>query len=267
MKSMTKLLTVLVLASIALLAGCSKKPPGCADPKVSEVIRQIAENETKTAISRQEIGRSILEDVGGITTKFFASIKVDLANVVQDSYSEDARKFMCRGKMTITSLGESTLSKDVVFSSQATADDSGHFLVEVEQFPFTAPLMRDLAGYVFLQRTNGTWVGDYACDGLEGSDNPLAGPYTMPVSMVVQRGKAKLERTTSAGGLETLTGTADLQSMNLRGEGRNTPDDTWQTVFWGDVKGSIWNAQGEIRTTDGRLLRHCTLTLQMPVDQ
>ena len=261
-------LTVFVFVAAALLVGCAKKPPGCADQKVAETIQQIAVNEAKKIAPRTSLGNKMLaDDVGGWVARFFSSVKVELTNVVQDGYSADARKFSCRGTLSITSASDTKLSRDVTFYSQATADDSGNFLVQVEDFAFGQPLFAGMAQYVFLKRTNGTWPGTYACDGLEGSDNPLAGPFSMPVSMEVQDGAAKLERTTKAGGVETLTGKANLESITLRGEGRNTPEDTWQTVIWGDIKGSTWTAQGEIKTPEGRLLRRCTVTLNMPNNQ
>lgn len=268
MTNLSRVFTVLTLVAAGLLVGCAKKPPGCADPQVAEVIRQIAVDEAKKLAPRVSGGEKMLaEDVGGWVARFFSSVKVELTNVVQDGYSADARKFSCRGTLTITSASDTKLTRDVTFYSQATADDSGNFLVQVEDFPFSQPLFFEMTGYVFLKRTKGSWPGTYACEALEGSDNPLAGPFSMPVTMEVKDGVATLERTTKAGGVEKLTGKADLDSITLRGGGQNTPDDTWQTVVWGDVKGSTLQAQGEIKTPEGRLLRRCTVTLNMPTNQ
>jgi hypothetical protein len=265
MSNIYKTLSACVLVSLALLAGCAKKPPGCADAQVTDLIRQITIDEVTKIAQSTDVGRIIVqEDAGGFAAKFFASIKVEMQNVVQDGYSEDARRFSCRGNLTVTSLGETKHSRDIVFSSQATADNSGDFIVQVDSPPFGQPLMMELASFVYGKRTNGSWTGEYACEAFEGSDNPLAGPFTLPVTMEVKDGMGKLERSTTAGGSETLTGRVRLDNITLKGGGRNTPDDTWNTVFWGDIKGSVWQAKGEIKTPEGRLLRRCMLTLNLP---
>jgi len=264
MTNIYKLPTAFLLVLLVVLTGCSKKPPGCADPQVTDLIRQITVEEVKKVATHFDGGQKMLQDdFGGHAAKFLASIKVEMQNVVQDGYAEDARKFSCRGTLLVTSLGESKHSRDIVFNSQATADDSGNFIVQVENVPFGQPLVMELGKYVHDKRVNGNWSGEYACDALEGSDNPLAGPFTMPVSMQVTNGVAKLERSTKAGGSETLTGKARMEGITLRGGGQNTPDDTWQTAFQGDITGPIWEGKGEIKTPDGRLLRSCTLTLQL----
>ena len=260
----SRILPAFVLVAAALLVGCAKKPPGCADPQTAEVIRSLLLTEVQRGFTMRGETSVLEDDPRGIAKAFMDSVKIAIVNPVSDGYDEGARKFSCRSELKLTSLGGEATVQNVSYSVQATADDSGNFMVEMSRAILQGELSTLMRSYLFDTRINGTWTGEYACGALEGSDNPLAGPFTMPVSMVVQQGEAKLERTTKAGGVETLTGKADLRSITLRGEGRNTPEDTWQTAIWGEIKGSAWTAQGEIKTPDGRLLRRCTVTLNMP---
>lgn len=267
MRTIFGFLSASILIAVALLAGCAKKPPGCADPQTAEVIRSLLLKEVQRGFTMRGQSSVLEDDPQGFAKAFMDSVKVAIVNPLNDGYAEDARKFSCRSELKLTSLGGEATAQNVSYSVQATADDSGNFMVEMPRVILQGELSTLMQRYLFDKRVNGTWTGDYACGALEGSDNPLAGPFTMPVSMVVQQGEAKLERTTKAGGVETLTGKAGLLSIELRGEGRNTPEDTWQTVVWGDIKGSTWTAQGEIKTPEGRLLRRCTVTLNMPTNK
>lgn len=66
----------------------------------------------------------------------------------------------------------------------------------------------------------------------------------------MQGSKARLERTTLAGGYEVLEGGLNTigpdRTVYLRGEGKNSPDDTWVTQFKGEVTGKRFAAEGDI---------------------
>lgn len=267
MRTVLRYLSASILIAAALLAGCAKKPPGCADPQTAEVIRSLLLKQLQQGFAMRGQASVLEDDPQGIAKAFMDSVKIAIVNPVSDGYAEDARKFSCRSELKLTSLGGDATAQNVSYSVQATADNSGNFMVEMPRAILQGELSTLMQSYLFDKRVNGTWTGDYACGALEGSDNPLAGPFTMPVTMVVQQGEAKLERTTKAGGVEKLMGKADLRNITLQGEGRNTPEDTWQTVVAGPVQAGVWKAQGEIKTPEGRLLRRCTVTLNMPINK
>ena len=49
-----------------------------------------------------------------------------------------------------------------------------------------------------------------------------------------------------------------------RGEGKNSPDDTWRTEFDGQVQGLQYEAKGQVMTPEGQVLRQCQLKLALP---
>lgn len=110
------------------------------------------------------------------------------------------------------------------------------------------------------------WCGNYVCGGIGDAKDGPQGPFTMPVSMTVKENVGVLERTTKGGGFEKLMGRMG-HAMSLEGEGRNSPEDTWNTRFKGGIEGRDFNAQGEIKLADGAMLRQCMLKLKQQSDQ
>jgi hypothetical protein len=259
----TQWLTALALVSAAVLAGCAKKPPGCADPETLKTINSIVVDNVKGLMPKFSDHQTD-DDPQNIKDGYYRSLKTEVVNIVSDGYNEQARKNSCRGSLSVSTVTGGRFSRDIVYSTQRTEDKDGGFLVEVQAFqPFVDAVAGDLTTHYFDKRYKGEWKGEYRCAGIDDAKDGLQGPFRMPVTMVVNEGmEAALERTTKGGGVESLSGRAG-QVITLRGEGRNSPDDIWSTAFQGKVQGLDFAAQGEIGTGN-RVLRQCRLTLKLP---
>jgi hypothetical protein len=250
----------LVLMPLALLSACSK-PPGCADPETLETMKSIVTDNVKTAMPQLLKAAVLADDPKKIQDAYYQNLRVEVVNVVSDGYNEKAKKNTCKGNMSITSL-TGTLSRAVSYSTQKTEDKDGGFLVEIAEFqPTITEVAADLRNHYLLTRYSGNWSGPYVCDGIEGATDGARGPFTMPVTLVVDAHlNAKLERTTKGGGIEVLTGSFG-PTVELTGQGKNSPDDTWVTRFDGKVNGLVFTAKGDIMLDENRPLRSCTLNL------
>jgi hypothetical protein len=206
------------------------------------------------------------DDPDGWLQKFYDGLKVQFTGVVSEGYKEDAKKQLCKGTMTISSVTGETVERSVEYATQKTEDkESGGFLVEIQNAqPFVLNLSGQAINYYQANRWTGTWNGTYSCNGIKGATDGPQGPFSMPVSMVVEGSKAKLERTTKGGGFEKLVGDFGIDSLlRIGGTGENTPDDRWNTSFSGTVTGKKVAADGAIRLQDGSVLRECKLDLSL----
>jgi hypothetical protein len=259
-----KYIAALVIALTALVAGCSNKPPGCADPDTLTTVKQLVEDNANKYLSNRD---AFNDDPDGWMKKFYDELKVELSSVVSEGYKEDAKKQLCRGTLKVTTGSGQTLERAVEYSTQKTEDKKDSFLLEFQDFTaFGAGTAQEERKYYDGKRWAGTWNGIYACSGVNGATEGPQGPYSMPVSMVVEGTAAKLERTTKGGGVETLEGKFDSMSAaepyKLRGDGQNSPDDRWTTGFAGKVTGKRFVADGAI-TVRGEILRKCHLDLAL----
>jgi len=260
----TRWLMALGLAGVTILAGCAKKPADCSDSQTVKTINSILVDNVN-ALMPKFTNNQAQDDPQKIQEGYFQGLKSELLNVVSDGYSEQAKKNECRGKLSVSAVSGETFSRDILYSTQLIEDKSGESLVEVQEFqPLLMAVAADLTYYYYAKRYKGEWKGDYSCAGIEDAKDGPQGPFSMPVTMVVdEHRQATLERTTKGGGVERLKGQAG-QNLYLAGEGKNSPDDTWKTTFQGQVQGLDYAAQGQIVTADNRLLRQCSLKLKLP---
>lgn len=238
-----------LMVTVALASGCSKKPPGCADAETTATARQMVVDGTAKYMAEQAT-----DDPDGWLQKFTDTIKVDLSGVVGEGYKAEAKKQLCRATLKVTTMTGAEAERAIEYSTQLTEDQKGAFLLEIRDFaPFIVSTGAEARKYYDANRWAGTWNGTYACQAVGGIGEGMQGPFSMPVSMVVQGSKAKLERTTRSGGYEVLEG--ELQTFGpdktvyLRGEGKNTTEDSWFTVFKGAVAGKRLTADGVISAT------------------
>lgn len=252
-------ITLLCVAGALALAACAKKPPACSDAEVAQTIASIIADNT--------IGQdpTFSDDPQKIQEGYFQALKHDITNVVSDGYNEQAKKYSCRGRLSVSTITGETLSSNIVYSTQRTEGKGSDFLVEIEGFqPFLMAVMSDMNGYYLQKRYAGEWPGTYSCTGIDGAQEEPLGPFSMPVALIVNKDmNAVLERTTLGGGVERLSGHIQPY-IRLRGKGKNSSDDTWQTEFEGRVKGMEFTATGKIEAPGRGVLRQCTLKLKLP---
>jgi hypothetical protein len=264
MTTQYRFLATLLVSMVTLVTGCSNKPPGCADPQTIDTAKTMAvENTGKLLGNRQ----AFEDDPDGWMKKFYAEMKVEITGIVSDGYKQDAKKQLCKGTLKITTATGRTLERSVEYSTQKTEDQKDAFLLEIQDFTaFALGTSAEARKYFEANRWTGTWNGSYACSGVNGATDGPQGPYSLPVSMVVQGTDAKLERTTRGGGVEMLNGKFDSLFPNipfkLTGEGQNSPEDKWTTNFSGTVSGKRLVADGAI-TVRGETLRQCKLDLTL----
>lgn len=260
-------LITLGLAGAAVLAGCGKKPPGCAEPETVKTINSIVVDNVKELMP-QYIGTQTQDDPQKIQDGYYQGLKTEVVNVVSDGYNERAKKYSCRANLSITPVTGEKFSRDIVYSTQRTEDKESNFLVEVQAFqPFVVAVAGDLTTYYFGKRYKGEWKGDYSCSGVFDAKDGPDGPFTMPVTMVVdEKQGATLERTTEGGDVERMTGEVRPQ-FTLGGQGKNSlNDNSWRTYFEGKVQGLDFTAQGQFVGPDNSLLRKCSLKLKLPTN-
>lgn len=268
----THVLTAIAVALplSGLIAACSSKPPGCADAETMQTAKAlVADNTVKY------LGDKFGDDPDGWIPKFMDSLKVEITGVVNEGYNSERKKQSCKGTLKIAMATGTAIERAIEYSTQKTEDQKGAFLLEIQDFaPFVASTGIEARKYYDDHRWAGTWNGTYSCGGMNGATEGPQGPYSMPVSMVVDGTKAKLERTTRGGGIEIMEGGfSNLgigEQFELRGTGQNSPDDRWRVGFVGKVQGKRVVADGAIQP-DGmssRAGRQCQLDLalgaQMP---
>lgn len=206
------------------------------------------------------------DDPQDIKGGYFRDLKLTLANIISDGYSEQARKNSCKAHLTINTASGRELSREIQFTTQVSESKDQDYVLEVQNFqPFVDAVVNDMTGNYSAKRLQGEWSGAYACGGIDGAADGPQGPYEMPVVVTVDgHYTAKLERTTRGGGVEILQGRMNhiTGELELQGQGQNSPDDTWNTSFKGKVAGLGLLASGQVSTPEGRVLRQCKLDLK-----
>ncbi len=246
-----------LLALAIVLAGCSNKPPGCADPEIVTTAKSLL------AGKLADRNNSDIDDPDGQLPTFFDRLKLRFINVVDDGYDSQTKKQLCKATMQVAYDGGGGIERQVAYSTQRTVDDKNNFILEMSEGQLLATAVQHEAmKYYNERRWTGEWHGEYSCSGVAGATEGPQGPYTVPVVMTVLVNDASLERTTVGGGFEKLNGQLMRGVFKLSGEGANSPEDQWKTYFHGEPKNGVVEAKGAITLPDGQQVRRCTLALQ-----
>ena len=165
--------TLVPLASFVLVS-CSNKPPSCSDAQTLETAKSmLVEN-----IAKFVTGDEKPDDPDGWLQKFYDGMTVQISSVVSDGYKEDSKKQSCRGTMLVSAISGETAEREVEYSTQATQDKSGGFLLEIQNFkPFVQAMSGHAFKYYFANRWAGTWSGTYACNGINSATEGAQGPF------------------------------------------------------------------------------------------
>ncbi|MCY1163812.1 hypothetical protein D9M73_36730 [compost metagenome] len=122
----------------ALLAGCSSKPPSCADGKTFDLYKSMLLNGITQRVTNdtKSLAGDIKIQAQATLKKFLADTKFELAQVVTNSYSEQAKKYSCEGQLRVVTALEK-YSFNAVYTTQSTVDAKADFLLEVAGFQNT----------------------------------------------------------------------------------------------------------------------------------
>jgi hypothetical protein len=162
-------LIVLGLAGAAVLAGCAKKPPGCADPETVKTLNAIVVDNVHGLVPKFTNG-AIEDDPKNIQEAYYQGLKSELVNVVSNGYNEQAKLNACRGNLTVSTPSGQKFSRDISYTTQRTEDKNSQFLVEVDAFqPFITAVASDLVRHFFAKRYIGEWKGEYQCAGIDNA--------------------------------------------------------------------------------------------------
>lgn len=113
---------------IALLNACSSKPPGCADAETVNLARTIILDRWKAvALSYMSSFNMTEQEVA----RYNDGLKLEIHDIVSDGYNADAKRHSCTGVFAFTTVNGQTLSASRSFTSQATAEGGGKFVVQV----------------------------------------------------------------------------------------------------------------------------------------
>ena len=251
---------------LVILTGCSQKPPSCDDDKTISSLKDLIVYAMHGDNAVNSVNPN--DDPQKIIEKSIKGLKVEMKKVVKQGYDDKARVYACLGNMVVTEVTGNTHSVEINYSSQATEDKGGGFKVDIQGI---SPSLRLWGGnlelYYFKKRYSGEWAGTYSCTGINGATEGLQGPFSKPVVLVVDKNTllGTMERTTQGGGIESLKSVGIVGvTTKLAGTGRNGSDDSWETQFSGRVSGMQFSADGNISIEGNRVLRACTLKLDLP---
>lgn len=130
---------------IALLNACSSKPPACGDEQTVSLVRTIIVDRWKemTTLNRPK------DEYSPYVVEYANGLKVEVRDIVSDGYNADARKHSCTGLVVVSTTSGATFSASRNFTSQATAEGGGKFVVQVADLdPFFVSLSNDLLHYM-----------------------------------------------------------------------------------------------------------------------
>lgn len=112
---------------IALLNACGSKPPACGDEQTITLVKSVIldhwRESTTLNRAKDEFSQYVVEYANGL--------KVEVRDIVSDGYNVDARKHSCTGVVALTTVSGASFSAPRNFTSQATADGNGKFVVQV----------------------------------------------------------------------------------------------------------------------------------------
>ncbi|THJ30907.1 hypothetical protein E8K88_16680 [Lampropedia aestuarii] len=154
-----------------------------------------------------------------------------------------------------------SVQERIEFAVQDANTGEDHFYLNADMPGLVQLMGFGHSMFVVSHRRAGHWSGSYVCSGVDGATSGARGPFEQPVSFDVSKGsKAVLERSTQAGGYETIN--LELgQAVSGKGEGANSATDKWTVALQGHVDGTALQAKGQIKDLDGEVLRECTLQM------
>lgn len=289
----------LLLVLPALLAGCSKKPPECADDAASGALRKSMNAWIGEASPFKGVKPS--DDRGGLIDKYLAAWTFSLSNVTTTGYDDKSRTRSCAGKVSIvipdTKQGATV---DVQYEMQTLEDKkSGEFQLRTDgRFKtWSYGLIEPVADHYKVYGISGTWIGKSDCGITSVQQNlftkfadneaeqgfailSTATPWVsdeaareVPVRAVIDAGKVTLDVTVAGG--KSIRRTSPLQPSQRFEMGA---EDEMKTglpqMGYISSDGMIYDSysptttQARVKSNatanelDGMLVRRCTLRLK-----
>lgn len=126
-----------MLTMATFIAGCSSKPPACADAETLKLVQTMVVDGMKKRTAADINDPGLEPDVRArfqqFTEKFLTNIKAELSLIVTNGYSAEAKKYTCAAKLTVTT-SRSTYSIDTAYTTQKTEDKNSDFVLELSNF-------------------------------------------------------------------------------------------------------------------------------------
>ena len=143
------ILALATTLSVILLTACSSKPPGCADEQTVNMAKSILLERWK-GISASYVRNFNMSSEAA--NQYNQALKLDIREIVSNGYDESARRHVCKGVFALSTPTGMSFTSSRAFSSQATEEGGGKFIVEVENVDSIATLGADFSGYVTSQK-------------------------------------------------------------------------------------------------------------------
>lgn len=123
--------TLATAPSLILLTACSSKPPGCADEKTIDAVGSTLLDRWRVVFKDRGFA-SMFDLTAEQVASFNNALKLEIRSIVSDGYNADAKKHSCTGEFVFQTVTGATYTASRRFTSQATAEGGGKFVVQIE---------------------------------------------------------------------------------------------------------------------------------------
>jgi hypothetical protein len=124
-------LTFATVMSAALVTACSSKPPGCADEMTIDAVKTTLLDRWRVVFKDRGFA-SMFDLTAEQVASFNNALKLEIRSIVSDGYNADAKKYACTGEFVFQTVTGATYTASRRYTSQATAEGGGKFVVQIE---------------------------------------------------------------------------------------------------------------------------------------
>ena len=124
-----RILVSLAVTAAGLVAGCSNKPPGCADSAVEQSVINILVEQVEKRVGRSD----------SPVVNYVKQSKIKLVDVTTSGYDEGARRHTCEATLTLTDPRD-TMSQPLSYTVQGIEGSRGEYQVAYYDSTYRLPL-------------------------------------------------------------------------------------------------------------------------------
>lgn len=288
---------VVVTGVLVSISACQlKQPPSCDSLEVQNTLKSIVLNNAKESLVGSP-GKDSAGQVRPGSAFFYNNAALSLSDVFDSGVNKDTKVRSCSATMHMKLPMNGKLLTLVsgifgVKSAGVQADQDGGLRTKVdydvrlddkgEQFRVQSTSLNSLielmsAGHALVSaklRWSGRWEGRYQCErSAKAQELPpeiaaAHAPFQFSIDEQHMSGSEMLiERPTSSGGVEKL----QVQfggDAKVRIEGSNGPQDRWDGVLGGGLRGDRLEFKGLLRASNGQEIERCSMELvHTPLDE